>query len=130
MQASRPARGIQRPRYPGWFDALTVSVVLLLVFGAYVGIAHLTVVQPASDSDDALNSRDAWYFTLHGLVLAAGTVVGIILAWVVRRSAVGFALLFLAALFAAMVATQAGTFKLACEGHNDIVRHWQCNDSG
>lgn len=100
-----------------------MSAVLLV---AYIGLAHALLVVPESDVDEVLNRRDAEYFGLLGGTLAGSVLVGIGIGAMLRRSPFAFALLMLALVFIGLVGIQVGTFELACDGQNDIVRHWRC----
>lgn len=126
MQRRRPSFAPQ-PRFPVWLDALIVASIVTVVLVAYGVVANALLVVPVSDADAVLNERDAEYFAVLGATLAAGTVSGVALAALLRRSLFGFALLFLALVFLGLVGIQAATFEMACDGRNDIVRHWQCD---
>lgn len=104
-----------------------ISLILVAgLFAAYVGAAHASLTVPNDSVDAELNERDAWYFALHGSGLVVGTTVGVIAGALLRRSVFALGLLFFAVLLTGMALAQVVTFELACDGRNDIVRHWQC----
>jgi hypothetical protein len=39
---------------------------------------------------------------------------------------VALGLLFVVVLSVSMVGAQMGSYELACQGHNDVIRHWTC----
>ncbi len=120
FEHERPHR---RARFPLWFDVLFVLCVLLILTVLYVVALHLAV----GGNDVATpNEEDALYFGIHGAVLVLGLLVAWGIAALSRRSAMALLALFGGWFLIAMMAAQIATFELACHGHNDIIRHWQC----
>lgn len=115
-----------RPYKPAALQlALTIAGVLLFA-GIYVVIMHSTLdVSRVVTKDDA-NFRDKVYFGVHVGLLAAAATAGFALGKWLSGLGVAFALLFFVTLATMMVGAQAGSYELACHGHNDVVRHWTC----
>lgn len=87
---------------------------------------HLSIDNGAQVDGEATNGADALYFGLHGVLVVGAIAVGILLAGFMRRSAFAIGALAAAWLVSVMLLAQVATFHLACEGTNDIIRHWQC----
>lgn len=103
--------------------ALVSCVVFATIVGAYVTSLRLLTrlngtVEP--------NSSDGLYFGLHGAALLVAAVAGFSIGAYFRELGFAFATLFIAAILVVMMAAQVASFELACAGHNDIIRHWQC----
>ena len=93
---------------------------------AYVAAmnALLEVSRIESTADAA--DRDNVYAALHVGLLAAAAVVGFVVGKWLNGLGLAYATLFVLALSVMMVGAQLTTYELACRGHNDIMRHWQC----
>lgn len=96
------------------------------IAAAYVLVLSAAVEAPSASDEITSNSQDALYFGLHGICLVAGILLAVFLALWLRRSKVAYATLLAAWLLVFMIGAQVVTFELACEGHNDIIRHWRC----
>lgn len=126
-RAAHGRRPPPAPRLANWLYALVAGLLLIVLIAGYVGAANLLVDRYEAEPGTTQDRRDdAVYFALHGVTLAVGTVTAVAVAGALRRSRWGLGLLVTALLLLAMSFAQVITFHLACEGHNDIVRHWQC----
>jgi len=119
--AGQSRRTVERPLIA---TGLTLALFLFL-FGLYLLSLHETVASPGETASD-LNARDRLYFGIHGFFLVIAATTGFSLGKWINGLGVAFAVLLLASTAAAMVGTQVATYELACSGHNDLVRHWQC----
>lgn len=127
MAQSRHRTGPPGPRFPVWLEAVLTPALLVALTALYLLSLHLSLdVMGEQVADDVTETRDGWYFGLHLAWAVAGTLIGTLVGIGFRRSAFAFASLFLAWMVVAMGAAQVATFELACEGHNDIIRHWHC----
>ena len=115
-----------RPSRPAAVQ-VTLAVAGLLLFAAiYILLMHATLdISRVVTKDDA-NFRDKVYLAVHVGLLAAAAVAGFALGKWLSGLGVAFALLFVVTLATTMVGAQAGSYELACHGHNDVVRHWTC----
>jgi hypothetical protein len=129
------ARGESNPRAPAGHTrrligrpliaaALTLAL-LVFVLGLYVVCLYETVGGPAETASD-LNARDSLYFGIHGFFLLIAATTGFSLGKWINGLGVAFAVLLLVSTATAMVGTQVASYELACSGHNDLVRHWEC----
>ncbi len=105
---------------------LVSSFVCLLFIAAYVAAMYALVDISRIDSDSDANRRDAVYAYVHLGLLALVWVVGIVVGKWLNGLGLAYGLLFFIVLVVAMLAVQGGSYELACRGHNDLVRHWQC----
>jgi hypothetical protein len=118
----RPARAAK----PAAIQILVVAVGLAVLLGAYLVAAHLAMdVAPLSAKNYA-DRRDLAYFLIHVGALVVALLVGFGLGKWLSGLGVAFALLFVVIMGVTMVSVQVGSFQLACDGHNDLVRHWTC----
>lgn len=115
--APRPRR-----RWLFWLRA----VALLIAFAAVV-VVTLSALHVTSEPrvDDPAH-RDLVYFGIHGAGLLGALVLGFIVGAVLRTSAALTGFAFLVLTLMALMAAQAGSYELACRGHNDLIRHWEC----
>lgn len=108
------------------FQALVAILVCLLFIGAYLAAMHALVDISVVDSDAERNRRDAIHTYLHLGLLVLVAVVGFVVGKWLNGLGLAYGLLFFIVLVVAMLAVQGGSYELACRGHNDLVRHWQC----
>lgn len=111
---------------PRWLRVLLTASLVALVVASYLVALRLTLDASRLDADTTANDRDRLLAGIHGGVLLAAALLGSIVGRWAGRSAVGYALLLVAVVVVAMLLVQLGSFELACRGHNDLVRHWQC----
>ena len=109
----------------GLIILLTVALLLLLIV-AYIGVMHAVLEVSRRESDADASRRDAAYAYLHLVMLVGAAVLGFLAGKWFNGLGLAFAMLFVIVMVVAMLATQMATFELACHGHNDLVRHWQC----
>jgi hypothetical protein len=58
--------------------------------------------------------------------LLGAAVLGFVAGKWFNGLGIAFATLFVLVLGICMVTVQMASYELACHGHNDLVRHWQC----
>ena len=127
VQQAPPHHRRPEPRYPTWLVAVITVSVLVVLTSLYVLSLHLAIdIVGTVEGDGPADSRDARYFLAHGVWVLIAAMAGVGFGTLFRRSAFGFAALFLSWMLVASVAAQLITFELACRGHNDIIRHWEC----
>jgi hypothetical protein len=117
---------VPRPPRPAILQVSLVVAGLLLFAAIYILVMHsiLDVSRVVSKHD--ADFRDKIYLVVHIGLLAAAVLAGFALGKWLNGLGVAFALLFFIALATTMVGAQAGSYELACHGHNDVVRHWTC----
>lgn len=119
----RPER---RPR-PAWIQAIVAVSSLLLLTAFYLLLMRLSLdvsrVGSAADAD----RRDLVYLLLHASLLLFAGALGFALGRWLSGLGIAYAVLFVAVLAVAMAFAQIGSQRLACEGHNDLIRHWECS---
>jgi hypothetical protein len=108
---------------PNWLAVLITVLVLVTLLGAYLTALRLVVV---ADPATTPNEGDSLYFGLHGIALVVAVVGGGVVGYLQGRHSFAIAVLYLSVMLVAMFAAQLVSFELACSGHNDIIRHWQC----
>jgi hypothetical protein len=108
------------------FQVLVATMVCLLFIVAYIAAMHVLVDISLVDSEAERNRRDAVYAYLHLGFLVLAWVVGIVVGKWLNGLGLAYGLLFFIVLVVAMLGVQGASYELACRGHNDLVRHWQC----
>ncbi len=109
--------------------ALQVAVsilALVLLLATYAMVMHVLVDLSTVDSDTEANHRDLIYAYVHAGFFAASLVVGFVAGKWFSGLGFAFATLFLVVTILGVTLTQMTSYELACRGHNDLVRHWQC----
>jgi hypothetical protein len=114
------------PRFPWWAEVPLFLGVLLFLAAVYFLVMNSSIDGGAQANGESTNSADALYFGLHGVLIVAAASLGTLLGVWLRRSAFAVATLAATWLVSVMLVAQVATFHLACEGTNDIIRHWQC----
>jgi hypothetical protein len=101
--------------------------IALFVFVASLYLVSLRVsIGPLPQTPADLEARDNLYFAIHGFFLVVAVAGGFSLGKWINGLGFAFAVLLLALTSAFMVTVQIGSYELACRGHNELVRHWQC----
>ena len=113
------------PRPNGLIVFLTLLLLVMLV-AAYVGVMHALVDLSRPEGNADLDRRDSAYVYVHLVLLAGAAIIGFLAGRWFNGLGVAFATLFVIVLVVAMLTVQLGSYELACHGHNDLVRHWQC----
>jgi MFS family permease len=108
--------------------ALTLLFCAALV-GVYVGLMRTLISVSRLTSDTDIERRDEAYALVHLGVLAIAAVSGFLLGRWFNGLGLAYALLFVIVVAISMLALLLGSYELACAGHNDILRHWQCGPS-
>lgn len=105
--------------------AASLGLLVVLVV-AYLATMHALLDFSRADRGHTSNERDIVYVYVHLGYLVVALVVGFLLGKWLSGLGFAFATLFFLVLSISMVAAQMGSYELACHGHNDLVRHWQC----
>jgi predicted permease len=113
-----------RPKSNGLIVFLTLVLLVMLV-AAYVGVMNLLLEVSEGESVDTAR-RDLAYAYVHLVLLVGAAVIGFLAGRWFNGLGIAFATLFAIVLVVGMLTVQLSTYELACHGHNDIVRHWQC----
>lgn len=104
-----------------------VSLVgLALLAAGYIAAMRATVRYSQLDDAHTASERDEVYFALHMGLIVAAAVLGFLLGKWLNGLGFAYAVLFTSVLAVGMVGVQVGSYELACEGHNDLIRHWTC----
>ncbi len=111
---------------PRAIQAVVVTSALVVLGTAHLALLRATIDVSHLDQRHTASERDAAYFYLHVGVLLVAAVIGFGLGKWLNGLGVAYAVLFIVALALAMVLAQLGSFALACQGHNDLIRHWTC----
>lgn len=115
-----------RRRRPVALHVLVVGSGLLLLTAGYLGAMRATIDLSRTDASRSIESRDLVYLVLHTGLALASVVLGFVAGKFLSGLGLAYAALFVAFTLVLMAAVQMGSFALACEGHNDLVRHWTC----
>ena len=111
---------------PAWLQTLTAVSGIFLLAAVYLLAMRLTVDISRVSTPDAADTRDTVYLALHlGLLLVAAGA-GFALGRWLSGLGLAYGTLFAVCLALTMVFAQMGSQALACEGHNDLIRHWEC----
>ena len=111
---------------PAAIQILVVAAGFVVLLAGYLAAVHLAVQIPAANGKIDANQGDLIYFLIHSSSLAFALVLGFALGKWLSGLGIAFALLLAIAMSVSMVSIQVGSFQLACDGHNDLVRHWTC----
>jgi len=103
---------------------LTLALFVFVLTLYFVSLHQTVDTPPYSPSE--LNARDSLYFGIHAFFLFIAAATGFSLGKWVNGLGVAFAVLLVVSTATAMAGTQVATYELACRGHNDLVRHWEC----
>ena len=104
---------------------LTIALLFLLV-AAYVGVMHAVVDVSKVANDHDANQRDRAYVFLHLVMIFGAGIIGFVMGKWFNGLGIAFATLFVIVITVGMLSVQLTSYELACHGHNDLVRHWQC----
>jgi hypothetical protein len=118
-------RRARRAKPTGLIVFITIFL-LVLIIAAYIGVMNALVEFSNVENIDEAADRDAAYAYLHIGFLGCAAVIGFLAGKWFNGLGVAFSTLFVVVLVIAMLGTQMASYELACEGHNDLVRHWQC----
>ena len=106
---------------------LVTLVLLAALLVAYVGVMYAVLdVSRVANEHDA-NERDVAYAYLHLVFLAGSAVIGFLAGKWLNGLGIAFGTLFAVVIVVGMLTIQLSSYSLACNGHNDLVRHWQCD---
>jgi len=115
----------REPRPPAFQWFVTVAALLVLA-GIYVLAMRLSLDVSRLEGTTTPSDRDFYYLLLHSAVLILGGTAGFLLGKWLNGLGFAFAVLFILVLAFAMVGLQMATYQAACQGYNDIIRHWTC----
>ena len=101
-------------------------LALALLFGAYILTMHLLVDRSNVETVKDAARRDLIYVYVHAGLIAAAIAIGFLAGKWFSGLGFAFATLFFIVIVFGVTLVQMSTYELACHGHNDIVRHWQC----
>lgn len=104
---------------------LTIALLCLFV-GAYIGVMYAVVDISKVANDQDANQRDQAYIFLHLVMIGGAGIIGFVVGKWFNGLGIAFATLFILVVAISMLSVQLSAFELACHGHNNIVRHWQC----
>ncbi len=106
---------------------VVISVALLaILFAGYVLAMHTLVDFSIVESKGEASHRDLVYAYVHLAFFAAAAAFGFVAGKWFSGLGFAFATLFLVVAVVGVTVIQMGSYELACHGHNDVVRHWQC----
>lgn len=115
----------ENPR-PPLLQAFLAVAMLLALLAAYTGVMHLLVDYSKVGGKHEASERDLAYAYVHVGLFVVSALLGFLVGkWL---SGLGFAFATLFVIVAVLSATfiQMSSYELACHGHNDLIRHWQC----
>ena len=118
--------GDARATRPIWLQTLVALVCVVALAAAYVVLMRLTLDASRLSETRTAGERDTIYLLIHGGLLVLAAIGGFLLGKWLNGLGLAYAVLFVAVLAVFMVAAQAASHELACEGHNDLIRHWTC----
>jgi len=105
---------------------LLVTAGLLLTTAVYLGAMRATLDLSQVRPGNSPETRDSAYLVVHSGVVAFSLVLGFATGRFAGGLGFAYATLFAAVALVMMAAVQTASFAIACDGHNDLVRHWQC----
>lgn len=105
---------------------LAVVLVLAILLGGYAVAMHLTVDISKLEHGRTPSQRDEIYAIIHVAVLAATLILGFALGRWLTGNGLAYAALIGSIVAVGMVLAMVGSHELACQGHNDLLRHWTC----
>ena len=109
------------------FIAVFLTVALLaMLLGAYIGVMHAVVDVSRVTTDRDADERDLAYVYLHLAMLTGAGIIGFFAGKWVNGLGIAFATLFVIVMSIGMLSVQLSSYELACHGHNNLVRQWQC----
>lgn len=118
-------QGYREQKPPALEWAVAIASLLLLT-GAYVLLMRLSLDVSRLEGTTTASDRDLHYLVLHSGVLAFSAVAGFLVGKWLNGLGFAFAVLFVVVMAFAMLLLQVATFAAACEGYNDLIRHWIC----
>lgn len=124
MSVAMTRRG-RKPK-PTWLQIVVACGVLLVFTAAYLAAMRLSIDISYVERGHTPESRDTFYLELHSGLLLLATVAGFGLGKWLNGLGVAYAVLFFTVIASVMVFASLGSYTLACEGHNDLIRHWTC----
>jgi hypothetical protein len=101
-------------------------VAFAVLFGAYLTAMHMLVDVSNVEAGKDASHRDLIYVYVHAGLFAAAVVLGFLAGKWFSGLGFAFATLFFIVVAFGVTLIQMSSYELACRGHNDIVRHWQC----
>lgn len=105
--------------------SLAIGGLVVLAVG-YLLAMRLALPVSKVDTKAGADHRDLVYAILHAGGLLVALIAGFALGKWLSGLGIAWALLFVTAIVVVMVGAQLGSHELACQGHNDLIRHWAC----
>jgi hypothetical protein len=115
-----------RPAKPAFVQFLVATTGCLVLIALYLGAMRATVDLSRVDLGKSQETRDSIYLAIHGGGVLVAAIAGFVIGKLLSGRGFAYASLFTMVMVAAMTAAQLGSFALACEGENDLIRHWTC----
>ncbi len=105
--------------------SLALAGVLLLAL-LYLVAMRAALPYARVDQDTSASDRDNLYLVLHLALLGLAGLTGWLLGRWLGGLGVAYATLFVISSALWMVGAQVASYQLACDGNNDLIRHWTC----
>ncbi len=105
---------------------VVTAICLALLTALYTTALRLSLDLTRTDLGRSPETRDLAYLGIHGGVTLLAALLGFLTGRLVSRVGLAYAALFVMLSLTMMASIQIATFSLACEGHNDLLRHWTC----
>jgi hypothetical protein len=118
--------GIAGEPRPAWVQAAVAAGVIVAVVALYLLTLWLLSGHSKPDQGHSANARDTVYFSVHGGFLVFAAVSGFFAGKWLNGLGFAYATLTAVTVLVLMVGAQIGSHSLACNGHNDLIRHWAC----
>lgn len=116
----------RRRRRPALVHVSVAVAGILLLTAIYLAAMRLTLEFSQPDGGHPVDTRDAVYLALHTGVVLLSLLLGFVAGRFLSGLGFAYSALFFLCVVVMMAAVQMGSYGLACEGRNDLVRHWTC----
>lgn len=101
---------------------LICAVVAALYIAAMRALIDVSLLEQEAD----IERRDEAYLIVHGALLLFAAIAGFLLGKWFNGLGLAYSLLFVILTALVMLTVLIGSYELACQGHNGLVRHWEC----
>jgi hypothetical protein len=99
---------------------------MIVLTAVYIVSLRVTIDVSRTDLGRSPETRDVVYLVIHSALMLVTVVSGFIVGRILSGHGLAFTALFLMLALTMMATVQIGSFSLACNGHNDLIRHWTC----